>query len=51
MEEQGVETYVRLSRRRLHHEGTIISAERTWEREYNIRIIVDKEAEDKEKQQ
>jgi len=51
MEEQGVETYVGLGRRRLHYEGITIPVERTSEKEYKIRMIVGKEAEDKEKQQ
>lgn len=46
-EEEGVETYVGLLRRRLHHEGTAILVERTSENEYLIRMIVGKEEEDK----
>ena len=51
MEEQGVETYMGLGRRRLHYEGITIPVERTLGREYKIRMIVGKEAQDKEMQQ
>ena len=47
MEEQGVETYMGLGRRRLHYEGITIPVERTLGREYKIRMIVGKEAQDK----